>query len=232
MKKLSLYIIRCSKLSDRLTISWHIFEIIIFSSIQISAKLFKQCRTIWPLLLLSIKLEGHLTFSRRHKWPRWRWQCILSTFEKHWVAKMHCQPQRSYYLYNIYTSLFRCTKKWTMPYPYNTCINWRDVQRKNVINNVDVSSIRAPWQNGPYKSKHTEQHKNTQNTKTQKTFSINYVLCFSDFFYFYFFGLRPIRNPYIRFILGFHYCRFSCDGSRFLYTINMHCIVNIENHQY
>jgi len=49
-------------------------------------------------------------------------------------------------------------------------INWSDVQRKNVVNNVDMSSLRAPWQNGPYKSKHTEQHKNTQNIKMQETF--------------------------------------------------------------
>jgi len=25
-------------------------------------------------------------------------------------------------------------------------INWRDVQRKNGVNNVDMSSFRAPWQ--------------------------------------------------------------------------------------
>jgi len=31
-------------------------------------------------------------------------------------------------------------------------INWRDVQRKNVVNNVDMSNLRAPWQNGPYKN--------------------------------------------------------------------------------
>jgi len=40
-------------------------------------------------------------------------------------------------------------------------INWRDVQRKNVANNVDMISLRAPWQNGLYEEKHTEQHKNT-----------------------------------------------------------------------
>ena len=28
-------------------------------------------------------------------------------------------------------------------------INWRDVQRKHVVNNVDMPSLRAPWQNGP-----------------------------------------------------------------------------------
>ena len=38
-------------------------------------------------------------------------------------------------------------------------INCRDVQRKNVINNVDKSSLRAPWQNGPHKNQHTERHK-------------------------------------------------------------------------
>ena len=32
-----------------------------------------------------------------------------------------------------------------------TNINWRGVQRKNV-NNVDMSSLRAPWQYGPYKT--------------------------------------------------------------------------------
>ena len=31
---------------------------------------------------------------------------------------------------------------------------------ENVVNNVDMSSLRAPWQNGPYKNKHTERHKN------------------------------------------------------------------------
>ena len=33
--------------------------------------------------------------------------------------------------------------------PYNNKkINWRDVQTKN----VDMSCLRAPWQNGPYKN--------------------------------------------------------------------------------
>jgi len=34
----------------------------------------------------------------------------------------------------------------------NDNINWRDVQTKNVVNNVDMSCLRAPWQNGPYKN--------------------------------------------------------------------------------
>jgi len=37
-------------------------------------------------------------------------------------------------------------------------INWSDVQRKNVVNNVDMLSLRTPSQNGPYKIKHTEQY--------------------------------------------------------------------------
>ena len=37
--------------------------------------------------------------------------------------------------------------------------NIRDVQRKNVVNNVDMSSLRAPCQHDPYKNNHTEQHK-------------------------------------------------------------------------
>jgi len=31
-------------------------------------------------------------------------------------------------------------------------INWRDVQTKNVVNNADISSLKAPWQNGRYKN--------------------------------------------------------------------------------
>ena len=31
-------------------------------------------------------------------------------------------------------------------------IKGRDVQRKNVVNNVDKSGLWAPWQNGPYKN--------------------------------------------------------------------------------
>ena len=42
---------------------------------------------------------------------------------------------------------------------YNTLIlSWRDVQRKNDVNNAVMSSLRAPWQNGPLKNQHTEQH--------------------------------------------------------------------------
>jgi len=34
----------------------------------------------------------------------------------------------------------------------NAYINGGDVQRKNVVNNVDKSSLWAPRQNGPYKN--------------------------------------------------------------------------------
>jgi len=47
-----------------------------------------------------------------------------------------------------------------------------------------------------------------------------------------FLGCVHRRNPYIRLELGFQNGRFSCDGSRFLCSISMHCIVNVENHQY
>jgi len=39
--------------------------------------------------------------------------------------------------------------------------------KKDTVNNVDMSSLRAPRQNGPYKNQQTEQHENTWNTKTQ-----------------------------------------------------------------
>jgi len=34
-------------------------------------------------------------------------------------------------------------------------------KKKNVVNNVDMSSLRAQMQNGLNKNKHTEQHKIT-----------------------------------------------------------------------
>ena len=41
-------------------------------------------------------------------------------------------------------------------------INWRHIQRKNVVNNVDMSSFMAPWQNGPHKNPHRNTHITTQ----------------------------------------------------------------------
>jgi len=35
-------------------------------------------------------------------------------------------------------------------------INWRDVHGKIVVNNVDKSSLRGPWQNSHYKNLHTK----------------------------------------------------------------------------
>ena len=40
-----------------------------------------------------------------------------------------------------------------------------------------MSSLMAPLQNGQYKNQHTEQHKNTYNTKTQQTFRKNFFVC-------------------------------------------------------
>ena len=61
---------------------------------------------------------------------------------------------------------FSAIANWWKPHTYSTYqiklktkqnlninnINGRDVQRKNVVNNVDKSSLWAPWQNGPYKN--------------------------------------------------------------------------------
>jgi len=61
-----------------------------------------------------------------------------------------------------------------IPIPIHN-INWRDVQTKNVVNYVDMSCLRAPRQNGPYKNQHKERHKHSYNIMTQQTF-----LCFSE----------------------------------------------------
>ena len=57
-------------------------------------------------------------------------------------------------------------------------INWRAVQRKTVLNNVDMSSLRASWHNGPYKIQHVEHHYATYIQKQ----TIN---CVVRMFYFY-----------------------------------------------
>jgi len=40
------------------------------------------------------------------------------------------------------------------------------LKKTNAVNNVDMSSLSALWQNGPYKNLHTERHKNTYNIMT------------------------------------------------------------------
>ena len=44
-------------------------------------------------------------------------------------------------------------------------INWRDIQRNNVANNVDRSIFRAPWQNNPYKNIQLKQHETRRTTR-------------------------------------------------------------------
>jgi len=41
---------------------------------------------------------------------------------------------------------------WIYIWPSTPNIKWRDVQTKNVVNNVDMSCLRAQWQNDPYKN--------------------------------------------------------------------------------
>jgi len=58
-------------------------------------------------------------------------------------------------------------------------INWRDVQRKNVVNNVDMSRLRAPWQNGSYTEKHAKQQKTCRTPRRNKQSEIKLFLWFS-----------------------------------------------------
>ena len=77
--------------------------------------------------------------------------CFIS---KHWsILLYHCSIDRS------------ITRRFTKLLTWSNIIHvyWRDVQRKNVVNNVDMSSLRPPWQNGLYKNQYTE------HTKTQRT---------------------------------------------------------------
>jgi len=64
-------------------------------------------------------------------------------------------------------------------------INLRDVKRKNIVTNVDMSSLRAPWQNGSYKNQHTEKHEEHEKHEDATDFFKNYFLF--GFFFFYLF---------------------------------------------
>jgi len=57
-------------------------------------------------------------------------------------------------------------------------INRRDVERHNVVNNVDKSSLWAPWQMARTKTHRTSQ--NAEYTKKQQTLGNNYF-CFLTF---------------------------------------------------
>ena len=66
-------------------------------------------------------------------------------------------------------------------------INWSYGQKQNVVNNVDMSSIRAPWKNGPYKNKHTGQHKTHRTQRRNIHSENNYLFFIFGCFYFDFF---------------------------------------------
>ena len=106
--------------------------------------------------------------------------CPLSVLQRCKCIKLYKGRTSYWYKYmdtnshlHAYMRLVYCNNK-----------HWRDVQRKNVVNNLDMSSLRVPWQKSPYKNKHTEQHKNRQNTKTQQTFRKKHNFCVFRFFIF------------------------------------------------
>jgi len=63
----------------------------------------------------------------------------------------------------------------------NSIINGRNVQRKNVVNNVDKSGLIMGTMTKWPVQKHTAHHKTGSIQKTQQTRN-NYFLSFSDFY--------------------------------------------------
>ena len=88
--------------------------------------------------------------------------------------------------------LCRCINS-VLPKSHNK--NWIDVQRKNEVNNKDMSSLRTPWQHGPYTYKHTEQHKHTRRTPRRKKHSEKSLCYFRIFLFFFFFIISSIISP-------------------------------------
>ena len=62
-------------------------------------------------------------------------------------------------------------------------INWRDVRKKNVVNHVDMSRLRAPWQNGPYKT-NTRYQTKTGRTPRRSSYSEKHYFVFFGFSFF------------------------------------------------
>ena len=111
-------------------------------------------------------------------------------------------------------------------------INWRHVHIKTVVNNVYKSGLRASWQNGDKMTKlkhHVKPicHKMIclKNNVSILWSVLHNAFCLIVHIFMYFerkymslLYIVPRRNPYIRFILGFQYGRYSCDGSRSIGT--------------
>jgi len=56
-------------------------------------------------------------------------------------------------------------------------INGRNVQRKNVVNNADTPSLRAPWLNAPYTNTRPEQHELCRTTMRNRHSEQTILLC-------------------------------------------------------
>ena len=67
---------------------------------------------------------------------------------------LRCKIETSLGVFYSFFTLMEKNKISIACFSFRLCwnINWRDVQTKNVANNVDMSGLRAPWQNGPYKN--------------------------------------------------------------------------------
>jgi len=79
----------------------------------------------------------------------------------------------------------RRTRRHTLYYNVIYSIHWRDVQWKNVVNNLDMSSLWAPWQNGPYRKQITERHK-TRRTPWRNRYLEKVFVCVVRILFFYF----------------------------------------------
>jgi len=77
------------------------------------------------------------------KWEYWAWYDVIIWTQR--TKNFWLQQTRISYIEYIFISIEEMFKE------------------KYAVNNVERSSLRAPWQNCPYKNKHIEQH-NTRRT--------------------------------------------------------------------
>jgi len=137
-----------------------VWELFLFASILCFKFLIEKKRVYCSGIVYSEGTSGNLVKSNKYWFTRiWRdkWS------EERHVLSARCHFARIYlqlisscfYYYNTkYATSWWSINRNRIRFWYNVGhnINWRDVQTKNVVNNVEMSCLRAPWQNGPYKN--------------------------------------------------------------------------------
>jgi len=102
-----------------------------------------------------------------------KWLCFKLKIEHlEWFNTMN-----TIYIRKVHTKSNHLKKIKMICHVFISNINWRDVQTKNVANNVDMSCLRAPWQKGPYKNDKKARTKTSTRDDTKTLTTSWYLFC-------------------------------------------------------